>query len=123
MIQMMSWGTGHGEQRELSLWSPAPTSPLLFRKQLPSLPTRLPPLLAFRTTISSLAEAQVMTLSHFLGLLVTPVSQGNLGGMNLRRAILKDAPPRQAGAGGTREGVGMCLGVAAASLRLTSCLK
>lgn len=38
-----------------------------------------------------------MTLSHFLGLLVTPVSQGNLGGMNLRRAILKDAPPRKAG--------------------------
>lgn len=61
---------------------PPPPHPCLsFRKQPPAPPTRLPPLLALRATISSPAEAQVMTLSHFPGLLVTPVSQGNLGGM------------------------------------------
>lgn len=71
----------------------APTSPLSFsacvllRKWLPYLPTRLPPLLALMASIPFPPEAHVTPLSHLPVLPMTSVSQGNLGGMKLRRAI------------------------------------
>lgn len=82
MVQMMPWGTGHREERGLSQRPPAPTSPLSIVQEAAPRPThQASSSAALRATISSPAEAQVMTLSHFPGLLVTPVSQGNLGGM------------------------------------------
>lgn len=98
----MSWvlpqkPLGRDRERRENRVTPAFSSISAFQKAAPSMSTRIPPL-----PTPGLSN----TISH-IPVLMTSVSQGNLGSGNLRRITLKDIHSflqGRLGAGGTRKG-------------------